>query len=341
MLITPDKPVDAAELFPFLAGRQRIATRLHPRRGTPSRTESSMGGDLLWPDSEPWPVCTRDHRHELMSGVPDDMADWLLAGREFSDEPMPMVPILQLRRPDVARLPWRDDEDLFQLLWCPACENAEHPSLAARWRVSAAVAGHALDRTPVTDRGTIEHWKRYASDDLIPVPCRLEPEEIVDYPSLWELAEDEQKTIRDREARGGYDEDLDNAWSPFVDEPGDISRLVYRFHLGSAPGTKVGGWPDWIQGPWWPGCDFGHRMEHLLTIASWEFDGETWKTWMPLAEREVLRARAAELGEEAQTWMLTGDAHELGITLGDAGDLYVYTCTQCPDRPVLGYMQCS
>jgi hypothetical protein len=35
---------------------------------------------------------------------------------------------------------------------------------------------------------------------------------------------------------------------------GDANGWIYDFHLSAAPGTKVGGWPVWVQDPEWPTC---------------------------------------------------------------------------------------
>jgi hypothetical protein len=58
---TAPRPVDVAAVFPALAPLARIATRLHPRPRDPSPHDSSVGGPLLWPTSEPWPHCDGPH----------------------------------------------------------------------------------------------------------------------------------------------------------------------------------------------------------------------------------------------------------------------------------------
>ncbi|MEW2267655.1 hypothetical protein AB0913_34660, partial [Streptomyces sp. NPDC047868] len=52
---TPPRPVDVTALFPQLAPLARTTTRLHPRPGSPTVRDSSVGGPLLWPADEPWP----------------------------------------------------------------------------------------------------------------------------------------------------------------------------------------------------------------------------------------------------------------------------------------------
>ncbi len=55
---TPRCPADAEALFPELVHHRRAATRLHPWPGNPGVRDSSVGGPLLWPAGEPWPMCT-------------------------------------------------------------------------------------------------------------------------------------------------------------------------------------------------------------------------------------------------------------------------------------------
>ncbi|XIE78158.1 hypothetical protein AB6O49_08145 [Streptomyces sp. SBR177] len=54
---TPYRPLDITVPFPELSAYARTATRLHPCPGTPTAADSSVGGPLLWPAAEAWPVC--------------------------------------------------------------------------------------------------------------------------------------------------------------------------------------------------------------------------------------------------------------------------------------------
>ena len=103
-------------------------------------------------------------------------------------------------------------------------------------------------------------------------------------------------------------------------------QWYYQYHLSVAPGTKVGGWVNWIQDPIWPACECGHALEHLLTIASRESDGESWKTWTPIEER----SGATESPDDPAD-----------IMIGDAGDVYLFTCLRCEHRPITTLTQCS
>lgn len=58
---TPPRPLDIESLFPELAAHRGTTTRLHPRPGRPDVSQSSVGGPMLWPADEPWPVCPEVH----------------------------------------------------------------------------------------------------------------------------------------------------------------------------------------------------------------------------------------------------------------------------------------
>ncbi|MFE0276039.1 hypothetical protein ACFWZY_28695, partial [Streptomyces sp. NPDC058992] len=45
---TPPRPLDVTAQFPQLAPLARTATRLHPRPGSPSPHDSSVGGGARW-----------------------------------------------------------------------------------------------------------------------------------------------------------------------------------------------------------------------------------------------------------------------------------------------------
>ena len=90
---TPPRPVDLAAVAPELAGFSRTTTRLHPRRGEPTVTTSSIGGPLRWPADEPWPVCSTEYQ-----------VSWSeMAGHE---PPNPLLPIAQLYAADVPTIPF-------------------------------------------------------------------------------------------------------------------------------------------------------------------------------------------------------------------------------------------
>ncbi|MGW4893599.1 hypothetical protein ACWEQL_15255 [Kitasatospora sp. NPDC004240] len=152
---TPPRPLDVERLFPEVAGLRREAVRLHPRAGSPTSRDSSVGGPLLWPAAEPWPTC------------PEHFGS-------------PMVGVVQLYAADLPDLvPFPDGHDLLQLLWCPLRYDGCWVLPELRWRSSAAV-GPVRTAPPVPAGAGRGH---------VPRPCVVHPELVTEYPS-WDLADE-------------------------------------------------------------------------------------------------------------------------------------------------------
>jgi hypothetical protein len=124
---TPPRRLDVTAVFPQLAPLARTATRLHPRPGSPSRQDSSVGGPLLGPVDEPWPYCEGPHVRSRRAKValspedvrllrrnraaaasrrsrdpqsrptPEDLATEkrIYAGRPWPEGPIAMLPVAQ------------------------------------------------------------------------------------------------------------------------------------------------------------------------------------------------------------------------------------------------------
>lgn len=154
-LTTPPRRIDPALDFPELLTLAKTTVRLHPRQGTPTADESSMGGPLLWPANQPWPTCSGRHGR-------------VRKGRQSLNA----VPILQLFRRDVPELPFPEGKDLFQLLWCPTGHGwLNAPRTFVRWRDSRrlrAGIGHA----PPPGQGAEERY--------LPRTCVLSPERVLE-----------------------------------------------------------------------------------------------------------------------------------------------------------------
>lgn len=117
---TPPPFVDVLSILPELAGREKTTVRLHPRRLPAKqklpRDASKLGGDFLWPASEPWPVC---ERHQI-----------------------PFVGVLQLRADEFPEVEFRKGTNLLQFLWCPQEDHAGPgtlPEPTAVWRRRSSV----------------------------------------------------------------------------------------------------------------------------------------------------------------------------------------------------------
>ena len=64
MIIDHFAPHTLLAAEPAFAAHARPATLLRPSAGDPGPCDSSVGGPLLWPADEPWPVCRAAHRVE-------------------------------------------------------------------------------------------------------------------------------------------------------------------------------------------------------------------------------------------------------------------------------------
>jgi hypothetical protein len=94
-------------------------------------------------------------------------------------------------------------------------------------------------------------------------------------------------------------------------------------------GSKVGGYPVWTQDPDWPACpSCRRRMEHLLTVTGVEFDGESWRTWLPVEDTPAT-GTVLDLPYEERTRI----QRAAGLMLGDMGGIHLFTCLHCPERP--------
>ncbi|MBA9003079.1 DUF1963 domain-containing protein [Thermomonospora cellulosilytica] len=293
-LTTPPKPVRIEQVFPELRSLARTTVRLHPRPGRPGTTESSLGGPLLWPADEPWPHCAEFDRHYAFE-------------RDLPSEPLPLVPILQLFARDVPELPFPAGTDVCQVLWCPLDHDPLYcPDVQVRWRDSASITRPRTEPPPVD--------LEYSADNYLPRPCALAPERVTEFPHYSDLDPELARRIT------AWEEQIERRWR-------------YHYHLSVAPGTKVGGWVHWIQDPIWLTCECGHALEHLLTIASGESDGQSWKTWTPAEEHPGMDAN----GRPRRRL----DRRPADLMIGDVGDVYLFTCPQCEHRPITTLTQCS
>ncbi|MFK0173220.1 DUF1963 domain-containing protein [Streptomyces sp. NPDC090306] len=246
---TPPRPLDVRTLFPGVVTYQKTAVRLHPRLGHPSARESSLGGPVLWPLSEPWPHCEDNHPRTAFSPP--------------AQGPIPLVPVLQLFATDVPNLAFPDTADLLQVLWCPFDhEDGYVPRPERYWRGSSL--SDLQSASPPSPVGP--------ADDYLPTACVLHPERVTDYPN-WDLPEEVADALEVRfeqvEEETGW-----SYWSHL-----SVSNGV---KVGGYPTwTQEPNWPTC------PTCSA--RMEHLLTINSSEFDGKGWRTWLPVEDTPATR----------------------------------------------------
>ncbi|MFE9815853.1 hypothetical protein [Streptomyces sp. NPDC005773] len=336
---TPPRPFDVTALFPQLAPLARTATRLHPRPGSPTVHDSSVGGPLLWPADEPWPHCDEPHDRHTDSAVlsPDDVrllrrnrvaiaarrhlgrpasrptpeeladAERVLQGRPWSEGPIPLLPVAQLYARDGHFPAGPDGADLLQVLWCPFNHPAD-PRTALFWRSAAAVTD-VLDTPPEPTA--------IRSQSYLPEPCLLAPERITEYPHYMELDEELRQELGDPgqwHAAG---------WALDTSDAADLQEF-YRNELAYAPGWKTGGWSTWgLSDPRprpCPAC--GTEALPLLSIATTEWNHGS-KSWAPEEERTNPTPLPAGYPP----------ANFTRINIADGSTLQLHTCPADPSHP--------
>jgi hypothetical protein len=226
--------------------------------------------------------------------------------------PTPLIGVLQLYALDLPDLPFPEHTDLFQLLWCPNDHDAPWwgPCPVTVWRWAAEVAD-PLSAPPAPRFD--DYW---FAQDYVPLPCVLHPEPVVEYPHPCGVP-----------AQYPHPCNLPVELAQRIQQWDQQHEGLYWAALSTAPGTKVGGHPRWIQPPEWPVCGCGRRMDHLLTIASDEFTPQG--RWLPVEDRDdpkITSRRRSIVDRDA--WA----PH--GLMLGDVGSLYLFTCTACAHRPL-------
>lgn len=292
-------------------------TRLHPRPGTPTAADSSVGGPLLWPADEPWPFCQDGDKHyvhqlhtpatvrrdreiqaaargrNLTTAERDEMSGWDFSEpHELVAQPIPLIPVAQLHRRDIPDFIGPDDRDLLQVLWCPLDhpDDGYNPRVRVLWRRTADITGPlAMPPDPPVVR-----------DDYLPTASVVHPEQIVEYPPPAVLPPDLRERIDE------WEEDLDEDFS-------------YESDLSLAPGWKVGGFPDCsVPDVWeWECTECGTEMRLLLAVASGEWgDGESWR---PPQDPPGT------------------DCYITDICIGRGWDLNIMHCPASYDHPILAF----
>jgi len=339
-LTTPPRPYDLLKAFPALASFARPAVRLHPRQGAPSVKQSSIGGPLLWPADEEWPLCYLDHHDyaitpydpELRQRFEDGKAAWMRGrtglidfnaqmeyqlnlalalveesgARYGQDDPVPLIPIAQLFSRDIPGLPFTDQFDLLQILWCPrdhldtrnqapAC-----PAFQVRW-ARADTTGEILSSPPTPD---------LCANPYVPNPCVVHPEVVTEYPDIRNLPGSLKEALI--AWHRPEDEDEDEEWS-----------TAYSFDTALAPGWKtMGHGMYWgIIDPFPIECECGTEQLPLFTADSSEFDGGT-GSWRPIEETEGGRHLS----------------NPVGVTIGRGYTLQLYYCPESETHPCRAVM---
>ncbi|MGW0936964.1 hypothetical protein [Streptomyces sp. NPDC002666] len=363
---TPPRPVDVTAIAAQLSPLARTATRLHPRPGSPTPYDSSVGGPLLWPADEPWPHCEGRHTWDGLNAIhspedvrlrlrrriraavenrpggdpprtrytPEELAteERIEAGRPWPEGPIPLLPVAQLYVRDVPLLspPGQVEADLLQVLWCPF-DHPAHPETALFWR-SAATVTDILDTPPEPPAMQFPGY--------LPEPCLLAPEQITEYPHIMELSKETQRQLEDWRRWQAVGAVLDSVDTPYpLPDPLDSSDTpcskdfyheFYAGRLSVAPGWKVGGWTRWgLTDPLPRLCSScGTEMDPLLTIASDEWNSH-YPDWIPDEDRA--RSLSSTTCPEPHNPTMLG--------LAGGYDLQLHVCPVSPDHPHIELIQ--
>uniref|UniRef100_A0AAU2VR31 DUF1963 domain-containing protein n=1 Tax=Streptomyces sp. NBC_00008 TaxID=2903610 RepID=A0AAU2VR31_9ACTN len=342
---TPPRPLDVEALFPELAAYRGTTTRLHPRPGSPDVSASSVGGPMLWPAAEPWPLCSEAHgrgrgrrpadihreREVLASAwarepfgeltdeeaqLTDELRREHRAPGASEADPLPLIGLAQLYRRDIPDLPAGPDGcDLLQAFWCPFdAHGAGRYGMLLHlvWRKSADV-GEVLASPPQP--------QVVGYDGYVPEPCVLYPEQVATLPFAGLLPEELCAGL------DAWEEALEEAVEDAEDEEGaedaegaeGADPVGYQYDLSIPPGWRVGGFASWHATDPFP-MDCGTcatPMELLLTIDSSEWDGGN-GSWKPVEDRDL----------DAYPY-----ATPTKVIVGRAGELNLFACPNDPGHP--------
>lgn len=324
---TPPRPLDIEAVFPQLREFRATATRLHPRPGDVDASQSSAGGPLLWPADEPWLTCPVEHRRGRAARITEIRGRRQLLADAWSRTPAPgerpgpndaerellrtlgrksvraeetehyksLLPLAQLYARDVPDLPWPDDCDLLQVLWCPYDAHGAsgyEPLLTFVWRKAQDI-DRVLTDPPLP---AVVGYEGYVAES-----CVLNPEQVVEH--------------QDIELLPGRLRDRIEAWEDWDDD-----APHYSTDLSVAPGWKTGGFAAWpVTAPAEMVCEHSDPMSLLLRISSTEWDGGT-KSWMPLEDR--LLPDTYEAAAPTQ------------VVVSRGGSLNVFVCSKDVRHPI-------
>jgi hypothetical protein len=256
---TAKPTIDILDLDPDFRGLTKITHRLHPRYSEePEVTESKLGGKFLWPADEPWPKEPKTN--------------------------LPYQPILQLFLQDAPpQFQFLDRCDLMQVLWLPT-PNMQ-PIIA--WRRLGLVGSKLIDM-PKTDN---------VLPNYVPVPCRLFPERVAEWPSIDIVQRIEPNKIK------------------------DVKQ--YEETLSTVQGTKVGGYCPDLKADDSPTCSHCKRgLDYMLTIDSTEWTHERWQPTISTKDSPLFGTKDDHLKDH-------------GLILPNAAKrVNFFVCRRCENWPI-------
>lgn len=336
---TPLRPLDVLAAIPEMAAYARATTRLHPRRGAPTPRDSSIGGPLLWPADEPWPVCTAPYREKRSRPADPELAAYFTARANQRRR----LPLTAEQEAILADPPVRGRigsarciDGVWELVWYDSTGHVPPNPLVAIGQLFASdvptinfpdgmdvlqILWCPLDHSDVPGQryyaGPPVHlfWRRAdeIGDTLVappqpriaderfylPIPCVVHPEQVVEYQYSALLP----PAIRDQV------ESAEEEW----EEVG----ASYQYDLSIAPGCKAGGWASWhLTDPWGLTCsECGAGFDLLVGFDSSEWDGT--KSWKPVEDD------ADDRDAQCPT----------GLTHGRWGEMRIFVCSADVTHP--------
>lgn len=272
----------------------RTAVLLHPRkRHVADRFACKIGGMFAVPQADQWPHCTSHNT--------------------------PHIPILQLTKEDISELPFPAGKDLFQLFWCPEDHDEEEdngPRLHVSWR-----SIDVLKNLPLVDTPPLPP-QPYYTETHIPNECALFPERVLEC--------DRHQTTASEETISEWLVEHAQSDIQAMRVPTECYDDVYGALFSAACGTKVGGFPSFVQDPFYSHCACGKPMRMILTVSSDDNgDGGNWWRWAPSDVRD-------EQGN-----MIPFHGRGTDLCLGDMGNVHLFMCMECEGFPLRSVFQCS
>jgi hypothetical protein len=279
----PRRRWDLAAHVAGLKELERAAVLLHPRYSDePPMDGSKMGGSFLWSADEEWPVC-RKHR-------------------------IPYAPVLQLRREEFPEVQFKPGTDLMQLLWCPREDVLTNPALI--WR----------KRSAVTNMRTEMPSMEYAYPEYVPLPCRLFPERVAEYPDYEELPPEVETRLPDRPPKDVLSEFKRRGRLNDTNLTEKDRVYAYIFH-NNYMGIKLGGWPKWVRRPAPTQCPQCNRaMDFLLEVDNSEQSGDV----IPVQEAHLLKANI-----ERNEYVALKNALNAPGVMSSGLAFYFFLCRRC------------
>ena len=204
--------------------------------------------------------------------------------------PNPLAVLAQLRGEDVPDLPRPRGADLLQVLWCPFSHVLDEwsalPTVRLYWRREAdllEVVAQPPPGEPAEATWTVR-------------PCRLHPEQIVDYPHPTALPEELRELVE------GQVDDFD--------------------YIGAfmASGWKVGGYTE-VPATSCLSC--AQPTTLILTTSPMEYDFGGAKRWQPIEDRHLNPDHPNLKRSQEPTGL---DAYR--------SRLHICTCLSCTDLPI-------